>query len=89
MQALNVTPNVAQNTSGCRSAIDRRTTRHAGYQPSQQKRKLIEKPFGWGKTIGGLAQPMLHGVKKLDFKFIWTMAALRSHQIAGLIGAAA
>jgi len=30
---------------------------------SQQKRKRIEEPFGWGKTIGGLARPMLRGVK--------------------------
>jgi hypothetical protein len=29
-----------------------------------------------GKTIGGLARPMLRGgVKKLDFKFTLTMAA--------------
>jgi hypothetical protein len=31
---------------------------------SQQKRKRIEEPFGWGKTIGGLARAMLRGVKK-------------------------
>ncbi|MGA7454577.1 MAG: hypothetical protein WBW73_26105 [Rhodoplanes sp.] len=23
--------------------------------------------LGWGKTIGGLARPMLRGIKKLDF----------------------
>ena len=31
-----------------------RTTRHAGYDVSQLKRKLVEEGFGWGKTIGGL-----------------------------------
>jgi hypothetical protein len=41
---------------------------------SQQKRKRIEQSFGWGKTIGGLARPMLRGVKKLGFKFTLTMA---------------
>src|SRR5450631_3719111 len=25
-------------------------------------------PFGWAKTIGGFARPMLRGVKKLGFK---------------------
>ena len=30
LRALNVTPHVAQNTSGRRSAIDARTTRHPG-----------------------------------------------------------
>jgi hypothetical protein len=37
MRALNVTPHIAQNTSGRRSAIDSRTTRHPGYAVSQQK----------------------------------------------------
>ncbi len=49
-RALNVTPHIAQNISGRRSAIDARTTRHPGYAVSQQKRKRIEEPFGWGKT---------------------------------------
>ena len=66
--ALNVTPHIAQNISGRRSALDARTT-HAGYAVSQQKRKRVEEPFGWGKTIGGLARPILRGVKKLGFKF--------------------
>jgi transposase len=89
MRALNVTPHIAQNTTGRRSAIDGRTTRHAGYAISQQKRKRVEEPFGWGKTIGGLARPMLRGVKKLDFKFIWTMAAYDLVRLPRLIGAAA
>ena len=72
---FNVTPHIAQNISGRRSAIDARTTRHPGYAVSQQKRKRIEEPFGWGKTIGGLARPMLRGVKKLGFKFTLTMAS--------------
>jgi transposase len=89
MRAFNVTPHIAQNTSGRRSAIDGRTTRHAGYEISQQKRKRVEEPFGWGKAIGGLARPMLRGVKKLDFKFIWTMAAYDLIKLPRLIGAAA
>ncbi len=75
MRALNVTPHIAQNISGRHSAIDSRTTRHPGYAVSQRKRKRIEEPFGWGKTIGGLARPMLRGVEKLRFKFTLTMAS--------------
>ena len=86
MRAFNVTPHIAQNTTGRRSAIDGRTTRHSGYEISQQKRKRVEEPFGWGKTIGGLARPMLRGVKKLDFKFIWTMAAYDLIKLPRLIG---
>src|SRR4249919_355538 len=89
MRALNVTPHIAQNISGRRSAVDARTTRHVGYAVSQRKRKRIEEPFGWGKTIGGLARPMLRGVKKLDFEFIWTMAAYYLIKLPRLIGAAA
>lgn len=48
-----VTPHVAQNTSGRRSAIDGRTTRHPGYAISQRIRKRVEEIFGWTKTIGG------------------------------------
>jgi transposase len=89
MRALNVTPHVAQNTSGRRSAIDARTTRHPGYAVSQQKRKRIEEPFGWGKTIGGLARPMLRGVKKLGFKFTLTMAGYNLIRLPKLLEAEA
>jgi len=37
-----VTPHVAQNTTGRRSAIDARTTRHVGYASSQCIRTRIE-----------------------------------------------
>jgi hypothetical protein len=39
---MNVTPHVAQNTSGRSSAIDGRTTWHGGYAVSQHIRKCIE-----------------------------------------------
>jgi transposase len=48
-----VTPHVAQNASGRRSAIDGRTTRHPGYAISQRLRKRVEEIFGWKKTVGG------------------------------------
>lgn len=48
-----VTPHVAQNSNGRRSAIDGRTTRHPGYGVSQRLRKRVEEIFGWLKTIAG------------------------------------
>ncbi len=49
---LNVTPQVAQNVKRPGgSAIDGRTTRHAGYRVSQVKRKRIGECFGWLKTV--------------------------------------
>jgi transposase len=52
-RSLGFTPHVAQNTTRQRSAIDARTTRHAGHAISMRIRKRIEEPFGWIKTIGG------------------------------------
>jgi len=52
-RAAGFTPHVAQNTTNRRSAIDARTTRHAGHVVSQRIRKRIEEPFGWVKTVGG------------------------------------
>jgi len=53
VRAVGFTPHVAQHTTNRRSAIDGRTTRHGGYGVSQRKRKRVEEPFGWLKTIGG------------------------------------
>ena len=53
LRARGVTPHVAQNDRGRRSAVDGRTTRHRGYRQSQQRRKIVEQVFGWMKTVGG------------------------------------
>ena len=73
---LNATPHVAQNTkrSGG-SAIDERTTRHPGYEVSQQKRKRIEECFGWLKTIALLAQTRHRGIHKVGWIFVFGAAA--------------
>lgn len=73
LRAMCVTPHVAAKAKG--SAIDRRTTRHAGYTASQRKRKKIEEPFGWGKTVGPIAKTMLRGLKRVGGQFTLTMAA--------------
>jgi transposase len=88
MRDFNVSPHVAQNTARRSSAIDGRTTRHHGYEASQRKRKRVEEPFGWGKTIGGLARPMLRGVQRLAFKFTLTMAAYDLIKLPRLINVA-
>jgi transposase len=87
LRDLHVTPHVAQNTSRRASAIDRRTTHHAGYALSQKKRKLIEEAFGWAKTIGGLARPMLRGAARLAFKFTLVMAAYDLVRLPKLLAA--
>lgn len=59
-----VTPHVAQNTSGRSSAIDGRTTRHAGYAMSQRARKRVEEIFGWMKTVGGFRRTRYRGLDR-------------------------
>jgi transposase len=72
----NVVPHVAQNTARPGgSAIDGRTTRHAGYALSQMIRKRIEEPFGWGKTVGRIRQTVYRGLRRVDQHFKLTMLA--------------
>lgn len=70
-----VMPHVAQNTNGRRSAVPDPIAASAGYAISQQKRKLIEQGFGWAKTVGGIRQVMVRGLKRVDQMFVLTMAA--------------
>ncbi|MBB3011269.1 hypothetical protein FHX61_005958 [Cupriavidus alkaliphilus] len=72
---MKVTPHVAQNTSGRRSAVPDAIARSEGYAISQQKRKLIEQGFGWAKTIGRMRQVMVRGLKRVDQMFVLSKAA--------------
>jgi ribosomal protein S6E (S10) len=76
LRQMNVRPHVAQNVkrSGG-SAIDGRTTRHAGYTISQRKRPLIEKAFGWIKQTGGMRKTRFRGLLKVSWQFLMTAAA--------------
>jgi transposase len=87
LRGLNVRPHVAQNISGRRSAIDKRTTRHPGYVASQRIRKRIEEAFGWIKGVGGLRQTKLRGLPKVDWAFSFTAAAYNLVRLPKLIGA--
>ena len=73
LRQMVVTPHVAQKSR--HSAIDGRTTRHPGYAKSQRCRKKIEEPFGWAKTVGGMAQTMYRGIERVRARFMLTMAA--------------
>jgi transposase len=88
LRTMNVRPHVAQNTSGRRSAIDGRTTRHPGYAASQRIRKRIEEVFGWMKTVAGLRKTKLRGLSKVDWAFAFIAAAYNLVRLPKLIGAA-
>jgi transposase len=76
LKQMGIRPHVSQNVkrSGG-SAIDRRTTRHAGYAVSQNKRPLIEKAFGWMKQTAGMKKTKLRGLCKVGWQFVMTAAA--------------
>ena len=69
------TPHVSQNNANRRSAIDARTTRHPGYRISTIKRKRIEEPFGWMKTVGGLRKTRHRGRELVEWFFVLTASA--------------
>ena len=83
---MNVTPHVAQN-NGRRggSAIDARTTRHAGYDVSQKKRKRIEECFGWLKDIALLRKVKHRGLFNVAWIFTFAAAAYNLVRMRKLI----
>jgi transposase len=84
-----VTPHLARNTSGRRSAIDGRTTRHPGYLASQRARKRIEEAFGWIKTTAGHARTRLRGLARVRWSFTLAAAAYNLIRLPRLLGATA
>jgi IS5 family transposase len=89
LQDKAVTPHVAQNTSGRRSAIDDRITRHPGYAISQRIRKRVEEAFGWAKTVAGLLKMRHRGLLKVDWQFTLAMAAYNLVRLPKLLAVVA
>src|ERR1700693_5771014 len=86
---LNATPHVSQNNKHRKSAIDGRTTRHAGYAISQQKRKRVEEIFGWMKTVGGMRKLRHRGLQLVGWMFTFVAAAYNLVRIRNLATASA
>ena len=89
LRELGVTSHVAQNNRSRRSAIDKRTTRHASYLMSQRRRPLIEKVFGWLKPVAGLRKVKLRGLDKVGWLFQYAAAAYNLWRIPRLRTSAA
>ena len=73
LRSMNVVPHVAAKIRS--SAIDARTTRHAGYRASQIVRKRIEEAFGWAKAAAGFARARHRGLARVGWQFTLAMAA--------------
>jgi transposase len=85
LRGVQVTPHVAQNTTNRSSAIDCRTTRHAGYEVSQKKRKRVEEIFGWMKTVGILRKVKLRGQVLVDSLFRFGLTVYNLVRIRNLM----
>lgn len=95
LRSRQVTPHVAIDGHVRKSgkpratAIDRRTTRHAGYSVSQRCRKRIEEVFGWIKSSAGLAKVKLRGRARVDAAFTMALAAYNLIRLPKLLAAPA
>jgi transposase len=93
LRRLGVTPHVAQNDSPTktgkrrRSAIDRRTTRHAGYSMSQTRRKMLECVFGWGKQHGTMRRTKHRGLARVAGDFFVNLICYNLVRLPRLIAA--
>ena len=89
LRSMNVRAHVAHNTNRRPSAIDGRTTRHAGYGMSQRIRKRIEEGFGWIKTVAGQRKTRFRGRDKVGWAFAFAAAAYNLVGLPKLVGAEA
>ncbi len=83
LRQLRATPHVAQKTKG--TAIDKRTTRHAGYQTSLKIRKRVEEIFGWMKTTGVLRKTRHRGLERVECDFTMAVTAYNLVRMRTLI----
>jgi transposase len=73
LRTLKVTPHIAAKAKY--GTIDGRTTRHAGYEVSQRKRKRVEQVFGWLKVIGMMRKTRHRGLRRVGWMFVFSLAA--------------
>ncbi len=84
LRQMRVTPHVATKERG--TALDGRTTRHAGYGISQRKRKAVEEVFGWLKTIGLMRKTRHRGTLRAGWMFTFTAAVYNLIRMRNLVG---
>jgi transposase len=66
LRRKNIAPHIAQIEGRKTPGLDARTTRHAGYDVSQRKRKRVEEIFGWMKAYGGLRRTLARGLARVQ-----------------------
>ncbi len=95
LRARGVTPHIARNDHPTRtgrrrsSAIDGRTTRHAGDALSQVVRKRIEEVFGWIKPSARMRQTHHRGIERIVWSVTLAAAAANLLRLPALLRPAA
>lgn len=93
LRARRVTPHIAidghvrKSGKPRKTAVDKRTVRHPGYEISQRYRKRIEEVFGWIKGSAGLAKVKLRGRARVDAAFTLALAAYNLIRLPKLLEA--
>jgi len=88
LRQLGVSPHVAeyekanQSLPNCLTVEERE---QPGFVISQKKRKLVEKVFGWLKTVGSLRQTKFRGRRRVDWIFRFAAAAYNLVRMAKLV----
>ena len=81
LKARGIEPHVAINGTVSKNGRVRKTAvpsevaASLRYAISQRLRKRIEECFGWGKTVGGLAQVKVRGLDKVRAVFVFGVVA--------------
>jgi transposase len=93
LRHMGVTPHIAQNNTETKTgkrrttAIDGRTTRHAGYAISQVIRKRVECIFGYGKQVGTLRKTKHRGLASVGFDFLLNLIGYNLIRIPKILAA--
>ncbi len=83
-----ITPQMAQTgDTRRRSAVDARTTRHAGYAVSQRLRKRVEEILGWAKTDACFRKTRFRGQARTQLAAHLVAAAYNLLRISKLMPA--
>jgi len=84
LQCRGIVPHIARNTSGRRSAVPDGVAATTQYATSQRRRKLVEEPFGWLKTVGTSRKLRYIGAAKNQLWFHLLAAGYNLIRIARL-----
>ena len=92
LRRLGVLPHVAEYGKESRqwpNWLTAQEREHRGFAKSQKKRKLVEKVFGWLKTVAALRQTKFRGRRRVDWIFRLAAAAYNLVRMGKLLRVAA